>query len=254
MGKLVEMLCDGNCREYESWMEIPAGNYTIKVNQADRNGNHCYREEVITVQETNTSPIVTPQNNDISCEFITFQGASNQIYINGLTADYNKVEYIGAGTKWQVETLCDGNCAPDERIFNLATGSYKVKINQRNEQTQFVNHSRVGGHGKYCYREEVVQVLRGSLDRNSLANQDDLMVFPNPAKDQLHLTMSDWGKPVQIKIYNAFGNLVKTVPKQTIGDGLSIDLTGFENGMYFLSVFQNNSKVVSKRFLVEHLR
>ena len=83
---------------------------------------------------------------------------------------------------------------------------------------------------------------------------DDLVVFPNPARDHLNLTMSDLEEPIQLKIYNAFGHLVKTIPKQTIDDGISIDLTGFENGLYLLSVFKNQSKVVTKRFLVEHLR
>ncbi len=112
----------------------------------------------------------------------------------------------------------------------------------------------MGGHGKYCYPEELVQVLRGSANRNGLASQEELVLFPNPARDQLNLTMSDLEEPVQLKLYNVFGHLVKTIPKQSINNGISIDLTGFENGLYLLSVFQNQSKVVTKRFLVEHLR
>jgi len=66
--------------------------------------------------------------------------------------------------------------------------------------------------------------------------------------------MSNLEEPIQIKIFNAFGHLVKTIPKQTISDNTSIDLTSFENGLYLLSVFKNGSRVVTKRFLVEHLR
>ena len=66
--------------------------------------------------------------------------------------------------------------------------------------------------------------------------------------------MSDLEEPVQLKIYNTFGHLVKIIPTQTIGDGFSIDLTDFENGLYLLSVFKNQSKVITKRFLIEHLR
>jgi len=66
--------------------------------------------------------------------------------------------------------------------------------------------------------------------------------------------MSDLVEPLQINIYNTFGHLVETILIQIISDGISIDLTGFENGLYLLSIFKNNSKVVSKRFLVEHLR
>ena len=111
-----------------------------------------------------------------------------------------------------------------------------------------------GIDGKYCYREEVVQVLRGSLDRNSLSNQDNLVVFPNPARDQLNLTMSNLEEPVQLKVYNALGHLVKTIPKQAISNHTAIDLTGFENGLYLISVFKNQSRVSTKRFLVEHLK
>lgn len=238
----IETLCDGNCNEYESFAGIPVGTYTVKVNQADINGNHCYREQIVTVKETDDTPIVNPQQNDISCDFITFQGAGNQIYIYGLTAKYNKVEYIGAGTNWRIINHCDGDCAPNERISDLPEGSYQVKINQR------------GVDGQYCYREEVVQVLRGSTNRNSLTNQEDLIIYPNPAKDYLKITMSDFQELTQLKIYNAFGHLVKTIPKQAIGNNTTIDLTGFENGLYLLSVFQNQSRVITKRFLVEHLR
>jgi len=237
-----EILCNGNCNKYEIWSEIPPGSYTIKVNQADRNRNYCYREERVTVIKEDDTPLPFPENNDISCEFITFRGSANQIYIDGLTAEYNKVEYIGAGTNWKVKTFCDGNCYSDERVFDLPAGSYKVKVNQR------------GIDGKYCYREELVQVSRGNLDRNSLSNQGDLVVFPNPARDQLNLTMSDLEEPVQLRIHNALGHLVKTIPKQNIGTGISIDLTDFENGLYLLSVFKNQSRVSTKRFLVEHLR
>jgi len=100
----------------------------------------------------------------------------------------------------------------------------------------------------------LVQVLKGSLDRNSLSNQDNLVVFPNPARNQLNLTMSNLEEPVQLKIYNALGHLVKTIPKQTIGNNTAIDLTGFENGLYHLSVFKRGSRVVTERFLVEHLK
>lgn len=44
----IETLCDGNCNEYESWSGIPADTYTVKISQADINGNHCYREEGAT--------------------------------------------------------------------------------------------------------------------------------------------------------------------------------------------------------------
>ena len=66
--------------------------------------------------------------------------------------------------------------------------------------------------------------------------------------------MSNLEEPVQMKIYNAFGHLVKTIPQQILNGHTSIDLTDFENGLYLLSVFKNGSKVHTKRFLVEHLR
>ncbi|MEM6321104.1 MAG: T9SS type A sorting domain-containing protein [Bacteroidota bacterium] len=236
-----EVLCDGNCNEFEMFDQIPAGTYTVKVNQSDRDGNYCYREEKVTVTESNQTPNApVPIGGDISCDFITFQGFGGQIHIEGLTALYNKVEYIGAGTGWKVKTICDGDCYSDERVFDLPEGSYVVKVNQK------------GVSGEYCYREELVQVLRSNVSRNSLADGNDFTIAPNPARD--YLSVRGLEGTVQINIYNAFGQRVKHIPQYDASSSSTIDLTGFENGMYYLQILNEQHRPATRRFVVEHLR
>ena len=118
---------------------------------------------------------------------------------------------MGRGLIGESETLCDGDCYADEPIFDLAEGSYNVKVNQR------------GFDGKYCYREESIQVLRGSTNRNNLANQDELVLFPNPARNRLNLAMSDLEKPIEIKIYNTLGHLIKTISQEVNNEKIRHD-------------------------------
>ena len=102
---------------------------------------------------------------------MVFTDENGQIIIDGLIASYNKVEIIGRNTDWQIIPICDGDCPPTLSIPDLESGEYVVKVNQSNEQMQFVNRPRVGGHGSYCYREETVVVGDNS---NDIADCDKL--------------------------------------------------------------------------------
>jgi len=112
-----------------------------------------------------------------------------------------------------------------------------------------------GRDGAYCYTEARVNIL-GSGNRNSSLNfQEELVLFPNPARDQLFLTMSDLEGKVNIKIYNTLGHLEKDIPEiKANAESIAIDLNGFENGMYWLSCSIANKPPINKRFIVEHLR
>ena len=62
------------------------------------------------------------------------------------------------------------------------------------------------------------------------------------------------GKEGSILIYNTFGVLVKQIPKMTFEeDYLSINIHSFQNGIYLISLKADQQRIISKRFVVEHL-
>jgi hypothetical protein len=83
-----------------------------------------------------------------------------------------------------------------------------------------------------------------NLSRNGAIN-----VYPNPTKGNLSVNLpANSGKGITISVTNAIGKVVlqnKVVDSST---GLDLDLSGFDNGVYFVKVigngFQNTVKVV----------
>ncbi|MFK7980641.1 MAG: T9SS type A sorting domain-containing protein, partial [Saprospiraceae bacterium] len=216
-------------------------------------GQNCYREKIITINNDDL-PYPSEQTGSLNCNNLVFDSFNNQISIDGLTAEYNKVEYIGPGTNWKVKTLCDYTCASKEYSPDLPAGNYTIKVNQKDEQTQFVNRSRVGGHESYCYQEGTVNIS-GSSNRNS-NNQITLDLYPNPARSTIQFnTLGFQGKKGKLLLYNMLGHLVKRIPTMSFEEEtVAIDLSDFENGMYLLSIDFEKSPPINRRFIVEHLK
>ncbi len=230
-------ICDGDCPPTLSIPDLESGEYAVKVNQSGNDGSYCYREEQVVVS-SNT-------NDTADCDELNFTTANGAITIDGLTASYDKVEIIGQNTDWQVITICDGDCADMQIISDLAAGEYAVKVNQ-------------GGYdGSYCYREQKIQLENGSGIRNREFDfADNLVLFPNPARDRVNVQLPnvDFQKGA-VHIYNVFGKRISTTSINKINHApLNIDLTGFENGIYVMSIQLDGFPPFIKRFVVEHLR
>ncbi len=138
-------ICDGDCTSSQTITDLASGEYTVKVNLFDAN-TYCYREEVITIAGNTTTDGIA------NCDNLSFKSESNQIIIEGLTANYNRVEIIGRNTDWQVIPICDGDCSPTLVVPDLESGEYAVKVNQS------------GNDESYCYREENVVVGNNAND------------------------------------------------------------------------------------------
>ena len=233
--------CNGTCASTRLVQGLKSGTYTFKIFQKGEFGQNCYREETITINAEDL-PYPYEQTGSLNCNNLVFDSYSNQISVDGLTATYNKVEYIGAGTNWKIKTLCDYTCASKEYSPDLPSGNYTIKVNQK------------GSNGDYCYQEGTVNIS-GSRNRNS-SSQIALDLYPNPARNTIQFnTLGFQGKKGQLLLYNMLGRLVKRVPKMNFEEEtVAIDLSDFENGMYLLSIDFEKSPPINRRFIVEHLK
>ena len=230
-------ICDGDCSPTLVIPNLEPGEYAVKVNQSGNDGSYCYREENIVVGNNS--------NDTADCDKLNFLAENGQIIVEGLTASYDKVEIIGRNTDWQVITICDGDCADSQLIPDLASGEYSVKVNQG------------GTDGSYCYREQKVQLENGSDNRNREFDfGDDLVLYPNPVRNKINLRLPNLDiKKGTVYIYNVFGQQILTTSiAQFNQEVLSIDLGGFENGIYVMTIQIDGSAKFSRRFVVEHLK
>ena len=230
-------ICNGDCPPTLPIPDLEAGEYAVKVNQSGNDGSYCYREEKVFVG--NNSNITA------DCDKLNFIAGNGQITIEGLTANYDKVEIIGRNTDWQIVTICDGDCADTQTILDLAAGEYSLKVNQG------------GSDGSYCYREQKVQLENGSGNRNrELEFSDNLVLYPNPARDRVNVSLPNLDiQKGTIHIYNVFGQQISTTSIDELNrDVLTIDLNDFENGIYVLTIQLDERPPFSRRFVVEHLK
>lgn len=76
-----------------------------------------------------------------------------------------------------------------------------------------------------------------------------LSIFPNPAKDVLHIKLPNQTKPVNIQLIDANGKPVYE-SKSTVGNQLSLDVSGYKSGVYVLVLRGGGSKVVKRKIVI----
>ena len=81
---------------------------------------------------------------------------------------------------------------------------------------------------------------------------DGLQVYPNPAKDQLHITLPEHEKVTTLFIQNQFGRTLWSEKFDSHRRTTTINLDGqsFQSGFYFL-ICLSNGNVLTSRFVIE---
>ena len=69
-------------------------------------------------------------------------------------------------------------------------------------------------------------------------------IYPNPARDIIHIALEDDLQMENVIIYNNLGQEIKTVNQSTI------DISSLAKGLYFIEVHTNQGKA-SKKVVVE---
>ncbi len=95
------------------------------------------------------------------------------------------------------------------------------------------------------------QAIYGNQILSNTAIKDlQFAIYPNPASTHLNITAPFGKGNSEIKIFNSRGSLLKH--KNFEGeDILSLDVSNFSRGLYFLKIKNENDTVVVKRFVKE---
>lgn len=91
-----------------------------------------------------------------------------------------------------------------------------------------------------------IQLTRTSTSSIAPLLSDDLRIFPNPATDIMHVAST--GFMDRIEIYDARGQYLQSVHAGS--QQIEIDVSGFEEGIYFLRIEQEDH-VSIKKFIVQ---
>ena len=83
-----------------------------------------------------------------------------------------------------------------------------------------------------------------------------MTIVPNPAQHTINLdTKFIKGKIGIIQIYNTYGQLIEVFDNQVFNSFTkTINVSNYENGLYWLNIKVKGLSMVTKRFVVESLR
>ncbi|MBQ6084064.1 MAG: T9SS type A sorting domain-containing protein [Bacteroidales bacterium] len=119
------------------------------------------------------------------------------------------------------------------------TGFAKVTDSQNNTVMQF---SQTINTFKYNYSVEIDLHTDGVGD----AFAETIVAYPNPVSDILNIDGEDIS---QVEIYNSLGQNVYT--NSGVANGLRIDVSAFENGIYFVNIKKTNGESTSQKFVIK---
>ena len=186
-----------------------------------------------------------PELEDTQVLYGTFDLGLNVEKI-GLTLEW-LAENKGKTQQFVIEKSMDGIAF--QAIDVLVTDGFSDTLKKTDESPDFgTNYYRVKQvfeNGDYQYSE--VQSEQFLIDEESIT------IYPNPVKDVFNLKVGHFSDlEGQIRIFSMAGQEVATRPLAKGNKKVQINMSDFQNGMYFLIIDARNQKMVERQFIVEN--
>jgi hypothetical protein len=80
----------------------------------------------------------------------------------------------------------------------------------------------------------------GFIEVKSILNNDDLFIYPNPAKDFLFVESKEIKK---IEVYNSLGQKLMEINNNASNEKLRIDCSTLQKGLFHLQIIYEDKRV-----------
>lgn len=90
----------------------------------------------------------------------------------------------------------------------------------------------------------VVKFTTG-VTKVSIAAKDDVIVYPNPARNEVNVTFSKDAGVKSVAVYNLVGK--QMMAYRTTGNSAKLDIDKIPSGIYFIRLMDGNGQVVTTR-------
>ncbi len=144
---------------------------------------------------------------------------------------------VSTANTWEVLTFDFSNQVTGTAAINFANTYDMISI--------FYDFGTAGANKDY-YVDQVAFGLITNISEN-LLEEDKLIVYPNPAKNQLNFDLSNLESNSTLSIYNLKGQLVQQVQGQSPSK-VNLDISQLNQGMYLIQV-QTDNELFSTRFI-----
>lgn len=164
-----------------------------------------------------------------------------QLAEKGVTLQWNTAEEEGVAY-FEIEKSSDGNryqSIGKQPTAGRGGHAYRFTDNSTIASNTYYRLKMVDNNGSFTY---------SPVSRVRTSRGNNISIYPNPAKDQLNISLTADAGPVQVTLHDVAGRTIKTFTVQSDGSTIHkvADISSLQPGVYFISF---NKQIV--RFVKE---
>jgi hypothetical protein len=260
----IEFTWEGSIASYQSSsieidVDMPFGTQNVQVSIVEANGTayeftktgSVTTDEWATVNvEGETEELTIDIMQDKYGNQITWELLASDMTVIASGGPYTMLVGGGSATQLHIEkaTVSKGDCVKfvikdavgNGMCCSFGEGYYQIKDSKGNIV--------VDGDGDFGSEASALLSIGGSgVAVEEIETVESYNIFPNPVKDVLTVKGENMK---QVVISNALGQVVETI--NTNDNEVRVDVSAFNNGMYFINVIDNNGEMTTSKVSVLH--
>ena len=239
-------------------VDMPFGTQTVQVSIVEANGTayeftkngSITTEEWATVNvEGETEELTIDIMQDKYGNQITWELLASDMTVIASGGPYTMLVGGSNATQLHIEkaTVNKGDCVKfviRDAVGNgiccsFGEGYYQIKDSKGNIV--------VDGDGDFGSEASALLSIGAGEAVEEIETVESVNIFPNPVKDVLTVKGENMK---QVVIYNALGQVVETI--NTNDSEVKVNVSAFNNGMYFINVIDNNGEMTTSKVSVLH--
>lgn len=151
--------------------------------------------------------------------------------------------------------FCFGMCYPPNTTVSnpvqIAANSYidgTLDVDLQPKNTEGIALVKVTVANQADDQDFITVFVKFNITPVGIADEEAIFeIFPNPVSDVLYVNYSDFQSNVSIELYDALGKLV--VNQQLNNQQISVDLSGLQNGLYFIKLMNGNQVLNTRKVI-----
>ncbi|GEM_PF-4426827 len=237
--------CQGaDCGAEQTITGLSTGTHYVKVQFYDADWRWiCQLQNVAVEVESGATP---------SCDDVQISGTNGTMEITGLTAPIEILRIYDMNNSWQRVFECIADCGTAQTVTSLTSQNYMVSLQMYTDQWNWI----CGKDIEFTFTDAVGFRHSSAELEKMLKENKALSIAPNPASTELQLNLKYLnGKTGSINIFNVFGQEIAEFSKVDFSVPTHrIDVSNYENGIYWMMVKVKGLPLITKRFVVDNLR
>jgi len=222
----------------DGFAKFAPGNKLVTMNQADLLYWGVPQSDIDKLYNASNT------NNVVYTKVYLPLTANNVSKTNGTDLGYkgSYANYYVANNRVLVPNYNDPN---DVIANNIIAGIYPGRT------VVGINVQNLYGNGGMVHCVTQQQPVSGTLSTESHGYNEDIEIFPNPAKEYVNINISRYkSADLRIEIADLTGKIIKRINSISEAENIKINVEDLKSGVYCLSLFSDSEKIKTRKIII----